>query len=59
VRLDLGGAANPSHLALDVTTKPLISLVWGGLYVVLAGGILAAVNRVRQVRQLDALGKLP
>jgi hypothetical protein len=59
VRLDLGGAANPGHLALDVTTKPLISLVWGGLYVVLAGGILAAVNRVRQVRQLDALGKLP
>jgi hypothetical protein len=34
-------------------------MVWGGLYVVLAGGILAAVNRVRQVRQLDALGKLP
>jgi cytochrome c-type biogenesis protein CcmF len=59
VRLDLGGAANPGHLALDVTTKPLISMVWGGLYVVLAGGILAAVNRVRQVRQLDALGKLP
>jgi cytochrome c-type biogenesis protein CcmF len=58
VRLDLGGAANPSRLALDVTTKPLISLVWGGLYVVLAGGILAAVNRVRQVRQLDAIGKL-
>jgi len=59
VRLDLGGAANPGHLALDVTTKPLISMVWGGLYVVLAGGILAAVNRVRQVRQLHALGKLP
>jgi cytochrome c-type biogenesis protein CcmF len=59
VRLDLGGVANPAHLALDVTTKPLISLVWGGLYVVLAGGILATVNRVRQVRQLDSLGKLP
>jgi len=59
VRLDLGGVANPAHLALDVTTKPLISMVWGGLYVVLAGGILAAVNRVRQIRQLDSLGKLP
>lgn len=58
VRLDLGGVANPGHLALDVTTKPLISMVWGGLYVVLAGGILATVNRVRQARQLDALGKL-
>jgi cytochrome c-type biogenesis protein CcmF len=58
VRLDLGGAANPAHLALDVTTKPLISMVWGGLYVVLAGGILATINRLRQVRQLDSLGKL-
>jgi len=58
VRLDLGGVANPAHLALDVTTKPLISMVWGGLYVVLAGGILATINRVRQARQLDSLGKL-
>jgi hypothetical protein len=33
-------------------------MVWGGLYVVLAGGILATLNRVRQVRKLDALGKL-
>jgi cytochrome c biogenesis factor len=47
------------RLALDVTSKPLISLVWGGLYVVLAGGILATVNRLRQARQLDTLGKLP
>jgi cytochrome c-type biogenesis protein CcmF len=58
VLLDLGGVANPAHLALDVTSKPLISMVWGGLYVVLAGGILATLNRVRQVRKLDALGKL-
>jgi len=59
VLLDLGGIANPGRLALDVTRKPLISLVWGGLYVVLAGGILATVNRLRQARQLDSLGKLP
>ncbi|MBV8202145.1 MAG: cytochrome c biogenesis protein CcsA [Acidobacteria bacterium] len=58
VLLDLGGVANPAHLALDVTSKPLISLVWGGLYVVLAGGILATLNRLRQVQKLNALGKL-
>jgi cytochrome c-type biogenesis protein CcmF len=58
VLLDLGGVANPAHLALDVTSKPLISMVWGGLYVVLAGGILATINRLRQVRLLDSLGKL-
>jgi len=58
VLLDLGGVANPAHLALDVTSKPLISMVWGGLYVVLAGGILATLNRLRQVRKLDSLGRL-
>jgi cytochrome c-type biogenesis protein CcmF len=58
VRLDLDGVANPARLSLDVTRKPLISLVWGGLYVVLAGGILATVNRLRQARKLESLGKL-
>jgi cytochrome c-type biogenesis protein CcmF len=58
VLLDLGGLANAAHLSLDVTRKPLISLVWGGLYVVLAGGILSTVNRLRQVRKLASLGKL-
>ena len=58
VLLDLGGLANAARLSLDVTRKPLISLVWGGLYVVLAGGILSTVNRLRQVRKLDSLGKL-
>ncbi|HYL71889.1 MAG TPA: hypothetical protein VEY89_11370 [Candidatus Dormibacteraeota bacterium] len=56
--LDLGGLANAARLSLDVTRKPLISLVWGGLYVVLAGGILSTLNRLRQVRKLDSLGKL-
>jgi cytochrome c-type biogenesis protein CcmF len=58
VLLDLGGLANPGKLSLDVTRKPLISMVWGGLYVVLAGGILATVNRLTQVRKLVALGKV-
>jgi cytochrome c-type biogenesis protein CcmF len=58
VLLDLGGLANAARLSLDVTRKPLISLVWGGLYVVLAGGILSTINRLRQARKLDSLGKL-
>ncbi len=58
VQLDVGGAANPASLSIDVTHKPLIALVWGGLYVVLAGGILATTSRVRQVRKLAALGKI-
>jgi cytochrome c-type biogenesis protein CcmF len=58
VRLDLDGVASPAHLSIDVTHKPLISLVWGGLFVVLAGGILATINRLRQARKLESLGKL-
>ncbi len=47
---DPGAAA---RLSLDVTRKPLIKLVWYGLYVVLAGGLLAMAYRLRQVRRLD------
>ena len=36
--------------AIDVTTKPLISLVWAGFYVMMAGGILAMVRRARDAR---------
>lgn len=43
-------AAIPAKLALDVTRKPLIQLVWGGLYLVLLGGLLATVNRFRQAQ---------
>ena len=55
VRLLLEGvtpesAGRPSELSLDVTAKPLIGLVWYGLYVVLAGGLLALVQRLRAVR---------
>jgi cytochrome c-type biogenesis protein CcmF len=52
------GAANnggtPPKLSLDVTKKPLINLVWYGLYIVLAGGGLAAVHRYRQARVLES-----
>ncbi|MEO8502901.1 MAG: cytochrome c biogenesis protein CcsA [Acidobacteriota bacterium] len=61
IQLELSGvggamtAAIPARLSLDVTRKPLIQMVWFGLYVVLAGGLLAAAHRVRQARTLDAL----
>jgi cytochrome c-type biogenesis protein CcmF len=35
----------PESFSLDVTVKPLISLVWGGFYVMMAGGLLALLRR--------------
>jgi cytochrome c biogenesis factor len=40
-----------------VTRKPLIKLVWYGLYVVLFGGLLALLHRLgdsRKLRQSEA-----
>jgi hypothetical protein len=36
--------------SVDVTTKPLISLVWGGFYVMMAGGFVALLRRGRDAR---------
>ena len=47
----IGVEGRPPTLAVDVTEKPLIQLVWFGLYVILAGGGIAIVNRVRQARK--------
>jgi cytochrome c-type biogenesis protein CcmF len=55
VQLDLSGIANPAKLAIDVTRKPLIQLVWGGLYVVLIGGVLTLIQRFRQMRVMEAI----
>jgi cytochrome c-type biogenesis protein CcmF len=55
VQLDLSGVANPAKLSIDVTQKPLIQLVWGGLYVVLIGGVLTLIQRFRQMRVLEAI----
>ncbi|HVS04270.1 MAG TPA: hypothetical protein VMT16_16010, partial [Thermoanaerobaculia bacterium] len=51
-----GGAGTPARLSVDVTQKPLIQLVWYGLYVVLAGGILATGQRLREALLLERLG---
>ncbi len=58
VQLDIVGIRSqpqPAKLSLDVTRKPLIKLVWYGLYVILAGGGLATVQRFRTARQVDSL----
>jgi len=57
IQLDVAGIAaapQPAKLSVDVTRKPLIQLVWFGLYVILAGGILSTWKRFRTARALDA-----
>ncbi|HEY3566901.1 MAG TPA: cytochrome c-type biogenesis CcmF C-terminal domain-containing protein [Thermoanaerobaculia bacterium] len=55
VQLETTGLAAPMKLSIDVTRKPLIQLVWGGLYVVLLGGILTMIQRFRQARVLEQI----
>ena len=55
VQFEVSGVANPARLSIDVTRKPLIQLVWFGLYIVLTGGAVATFNRLRQVRKRDEL----
>jgi hypothetical protein len=44
-------AATRESLSVDVTEKPLISLVWAGFYVMMAGAFLALVKRARETRR--------
>ena len=44
-------AATTESLSVDVTHKPLIALVWGGFYVMMAGGLLAFVKRSGEARR--------
>jgi len=49
-----GGDLKPATaetLSVDLTTKPLISFVWGGFYVMMAGGLVALLRRARDSRQ--------
>jgi cytochrome c-type biogenesis protein CcmF len=55
VRLEVAGVSLPARLSIDVTEKPLIQLVWGGLYIVLIGGLMATVQRLRQARMADRI----
>jgi cytochrome c-type biogenesis protein CcmF len=38
----------PAKLSIDVTRKPLIALVWWGLFIILFGGLLAIWQRIRE-----------
>ena len=40
-----GDPGEPMHFSVDVTIKPMIGLLWSGLVVLLAGGILSVVRR--------------
>ncbi len=55
VQFQVSGVSNPAKLSIDVTRKPLIQLVWYGLYIVLLGGAVATFNRLRQVRKREAV----
>jgi cytochrome c-type biogenesis protein CcmF len=48
-------AATRESLSLEVTRKPLISLVWAGFYVMMSGGILALIKRTREARRAVSL----
>ncbi len=43
--------ATPESFSVDVTTKPLISLVWAGFYILMSGGLVAMVRRARDARK--------
>ncbi|MGH9316862.1 MAG: heme lyase CcmF/NrfE family subunit [Thermoanaerobaculia bacterium] len=43
--------ATKESLSVDVTEKPLIALVWGGFYVLMAGAATALVKRSREARK--------
>lgn len=45
-----GAEPVPAKLSVDVTKKPLIQLVWFGLYIILFGGLLAMWQRFREAR---------
>ena len=42
---------------MDVTRKPMIVLVWGGFYVMMAGGFLAFLKRAREARHATLLAE--
>lgn len=44
----------PARLSIDVTRKPLIQLVWFGLYIILIGGGLSTWKRYLTARDYDA-----
>ncbi|HVR98894.1 MAG TPA: cytochrome c-type biogenesis CcmF C-terminal domain-containing protein [Thermoanaerobaculia bacterium] len=58
VELDIDGRSTPARLSVDVTHKPLIKLVWYGLYIVLIGGLMAAFQRLREAKIREQVGEI-
>ncbi|MEA2693649.1 MAG: cytochrome c-type biosis protein CcmF [Acidobacteriota bacterium] len=58
IQIEAEGLANPAKLSVDLTRKPLIILVWGGLYVVLIGGLLSVFQRIREIRVREQVGQI-
>ncbi len=58
IQLEVDGRSTPARLSIDVTRKPLIKLVWYGLYIVLAGGLMATVQRLREARVRERVGEI-
>ena len=52
-------AATTESLSVEVTQKPLIGLVWGGFYVLMAGGVLALVKRSREAHRAVVAETVP
>jgi len=55
-------AATNESLSVDVTNKPLINLVWGGFYVMMAGALVAFLQRSKESRRAtvpEALASWP
>ena len=50
-------AATFESLSVDVTHKPGIAFVWGGFYVMMAGGFLAFLKRAREARHATLLAE--
>jgi hypothetical protein len=46
--------ATPESFTVDMTTKPLISMVWGGFYLMMAGGLLAMIRRGKDAKRATA-----
>jgi len=57
VQLEAAGVATAMKLSLDVTRKPLIQLVWFGLYIIILGGVLSTMQRLREMRLRERLAE--
>lgn len=58
IQIEAAGLASRPKLSVDVTRKPLIQMVWGGLWIILIGGAISTSHRYREARRREAGGQL-